>query len=112
MSRFLVILLFSIVAASFYGETLGQGTLGGWHPIAPNDPEVQRAAVFAVQEQNRRTGGSLVLVQILSAEYQVVAGTNYRVQISARQGGVSRNFQAVVFRSLQNTHQLTSFDPK
>ncbi|KAL8032971.1 hypothetical protein ABFX02_13G132600 [Erythranthe guttata] len=69
------------------GSTLGgKGTtLGGWKPIPDlKDPQVVKAANFAVAEHNKEAKTTLEFVTIVKGEQQVVAGLRYRLVISAK----------------------------
>ncbi|KAK4804608.1 hypothetical protein SAY86_004425 [Trapa natans] len=87
---------------------------GGWQPIRDvNDPYINEIAGFAVNEYNKQSRASLKLEKVLSGESQVVAGTNYRLIIAAKDNGTtSRNYQAVVWdKPWMHFRQLTSFKP-
>ncbi|KAG6470828.1 cysteine proteinase inhibitor 8-like [Zingiber officinale] len=88
--------------------------VGGWTPIANvNDAHVQELAAFAVSEHNKtqNDGSRLTLVRVVKAEQQVVAGTNYRLDLSVKDAnGAAASYQAVVWeKPWQNFRQLTSF---
>lgn len=88
-----------------------KGTVGGWKPIAnPKAPAVVAIAKFAVAEHNKEKKTSLVFVSVVKGETQVVAGTNYRLVITAKDGHVVRTYTAVVFAGLgKQPLRLTSF---
>ncbi|KAK6124302.1 hypothetical protein DH2020_041959 [Rehmannia glutinosa] len=77
---------------------------GGWWPIDnPKDPEVVDVAKFAVAEHNKEANTTLSFVTVVKGEQQVVAGTNYRLDISAKDGGAAdspKNYRAAVFSPL------------
>lgn len=83
---------------------------GGYGEAAPDDPDVLRAARFAVREAGRREGRRLSLVAVRRAEKQVVAGLNYRLRLSVGAGGRTREVSAVVYQDLKGAHSLTSWD--
>ncbi|XP_047967297.1 cysteine proteinase inhibitor 1-like [Salvia hispanica] len=86
---------------------------GGWTPQDPKAPEYFQLATFAVSEANKRINEALTLESVSRAETQVVAGTNYRLILSARdQRPISNNYEAIVFSQAAPTSlQLTSFNP-
>jgi hypothetical protein len=84
---------------------------GGYSGRATNDPGVAAAAAFAVRERGRVTGRRLTLVSIRRAEAQVVAGMNYRLLLSVRDGREVSDVTAVVYRNLRRRLSLTSWEP-
>jgi len=72
---------------------------------------VTAAAAFAVRERARQTRRRVTLVSIVSAESQVVAGTNYRLVMNVREAGEVGSVTAVVFQSLRRRMSLTSWEP-
>lgn len=83
---------------------------GGYAEAAANEPGVLRAARFAVREAGRREGRRVALVAVRRAERQVVAGLNYRLRLSVRAGGRTREVSAVVYEDLKGAYSLTSWD--
>ncbi|XP_050908056.1 cysteine proteinase inhibitor 1-like [Lathyrus oleraceus] len=83
---------------------------GGWNPIKNiKDPEVLEIAQFAVTEHQKQSGQKLSLVEVISGETQVVAGLNYRLVLTAKDGSVTKKYQAQVVDQLTHTRILTSF---
>lgn len=108
----LFVVLFVATAASAAG--LGGGPLvGGWTPIEnTNDPHVKEMANFAVSEYNKQSKMNLKLVGVDKAESQVVAGTNYRIVVSVKNGKAKERYQAVVWeKPWEKFKKLTSFTP-
>ncbi|KAH6819750.1 hypothetical protein C2S53_018692 [Perilla frutescens var. hirtella] len=88
--------------------------LGGWQPIhKPNAiSEVADAAKFAVEDYNKKQNKSLIFVSVVKGESQVVAGTKYRLIISAKDGAAAapHNYRAVVwYKVVEKTLHLISF---
>ncbi len=89
---------------------------GGYVPARANDPAVVAAANFAVREKARKSGSSIRLIGVKSAQQQVVAGMNYELcmQVAGKEAGEtdeSRWFvTAVVYQNLQKVYSLTSWD--
>jgi hypothetical protein len=99
--------------------SLGQGRpiVGGYKEVATDDPEVQEAAEFAVNEQKKKEDDSaLSLVSIEHAERQVVAGMNYRLCLKVKAadeddaGAEPQDVKVVVFKSLKKEYSLKSWD--
>uniref|UniRef100_A0A5B7BHE6 Cystatin domain-containing protein n=1 Tax=Davidia involucrata TaxID=16924 RepID=A0A5B7BHE6_DAVIN len=89
-----------------------KGTLlGGWSPIAdPKKPQVREIGEFAVTEHNKQAKTELKFESVVRGETQVVAGTNYRLVIGARDGAVLNNYEALVWdKPWERFRNLTSF---
>ncbi|CAA0815415.1 Cysteine proteinase inhibitor 5 [Striga hermonthica] len=97
----LIIAILSFLFASAAEGASGRGALvGGWKSIEDlKDPEVVRIAKFAVAQHNKEASTNLSFVDVVKGESQVVSGTNYRLVISAVDGGAGapRNYTAVVW---------------
>ncbi|KAG8365957.1 hypothetical protein BUALT_Bualt17G0026000 [Buddleja alternifolia] len=115
----LFIFLFSILMVFFSDEAsavLGGGKgarVGGWRPIDDlKNPQVVEIAKFAVEEHNKQAKTSLKFAAVVKGETQTVAGTNYKLVISAKDGGAAaKNYEAVVWdKPWQKFRQLTSFE--
>jgi hypothetical protein len=90
----------------------GRGPLaGGWQPIKNvNDPHVKEIGEFAVAEYNKSSKTNLKFVLVVKGETQVVAGTNYRLDVAAKDGAVTKYYEAVVWeKPWENFRSLTSF---
>lgn len=83
---------------------------GGYSEVAANDPGVDRAARFAVSEEGRRLKRAVSLLAVRRAEQQVVAGLNYRLTLSVRYGGRTREVRALVYQNLKDAYSLTSWE--
>jgi hypothetical protein len=84
---------------------------GGYSERSTRDRGVAAAAAFAVRERGRRTGRRLTLVAVRRAETQVVAGLNYRLLLSVREGRAARDVTAVVYENLRRRLSLESWEP-
>ncbi|KAM7506343.1 hypothetical protein LguiB_005247 [Lonicera macranthoides] len=98
--------LFNISAAD-----LGGGRVGGWQAIKDvKDPHVQEIGKFAVDQNNKQSKLALKFQEVVGGETQVVAGTNYRLLIAAKDGTVSNRYEAVVWdKPWMHFRNLTSF---
>jgi hypothetical protein len=84
--------------------------VGGYAEVAVTNAQVVTAAEFAVKTlaaMPERTV-AISLVEILSAQRQVVAGTNYRLRIKVKVDGAEKEVEVVVWRKLSGEHNLTS----
>jgi hypothetical protein len=79
---------------------------GGYSATDVTGAEIEAARDLAVAEIYRQFP-TRALVQKVMAEVQVVAGLNYRFRIQMS-GGPGPTYEAVVFRSLQNTMSVSS----
>ncbi|XP_022853819.1 cysteine proteinase inhibitor 1-like [Olea europaea var. sylvestris] len=107
----LPILMDSIQLSTALGGRTG-GLAGGWRPIENlNDLKVQKIAKYAVQEHNKQAKSKLQFLRVVKGETQVVAGTNYKLVISAKDGAVPHNYEAVVWeKPWEKFRKLTSFE--
>lgn len=83
---------------------------GGYQERSIADPEVVSAARFAVGEEGRREGAPISLVAIRRAERQVVAGFNYRLQLSVKVKGEMRDVSAIVYQNLKPEYSLSGWE--
>ena len=83
---------------------------GGYATASVTDKEVRKATAFAVSARAKRTGKAITLVNIRKAGVQVVAGLNYRVCMSVREGRKrAKTVTAVVYKDLRNRRSLTNW---
>jgi hypothetical protein len=92
---------------------------GGWATAAVTKKEVVDAAAFAIKAEGKALQdpkapqpAKLVLVKILEAEEQVVAGMNYRLKLKVKLNGEEKTAEAVVWWQAWRTpdpYQLTSW---
>ena len=90
----------------------GRGPLLGGYSKIKNlkDPHILDVGKFAVTENNKKTGGKLAFLRLVSGKQQVVAGMNYNLVIEATDGSAKRKYEAVVYeRAWENIMSLTSF---
>jgi cystatin-C len=115
MNRILCLTVFAlaVVTIAVANENTAkpaQSSLPGGYSPAEINPEVQKAAEFAVKAQAKATGKPLQLVKILKVEQQVVAGLNYRLEIEVADGSKRLKARAVVWRKLDGSLALTSWE--
>ncbi|KAK4381024.1 Cysteine proteinase inhibitor 1 [Sesamum angolense] len=86
----------------------------GWKPIdSPKDPKVVEIANFAVTEHNKEARTALAFESVVKGDTQVVAGTNYRLVIAAKNGSAadSKQYRAFVWdKPWQKFRKLLSFE--
>ncbi|XP_055816083.1 cysteine proteinase inhibitor 1 [Solanum dulcamara] len=111
-SVFSVTLSIILISSIFFhfSAALG-GKAGGWTPLNDvNAPDVIAIGQFAVDEHNKEAGTKLKFQSIVKGESQVVAGTNYRLVIKAKDGGYVRKYLVVVWdKPWEKFKKLTSF---
>lgn len=96
-------------------EDLKKPIAGGYSTAEVMDAQVIAAANFAVKAQSKKQRAKTKLVAISRAEKQIVAGTNYRLCLQVetletdKKTAVPQTVQAIVFRSLKQKYQLTSW---
>lgn len=76
--------------------------VGGYSPADPTEPAVLAAANFAAGAASK---GTAELLSVDGAEKQVVAGMNYRLNLTLSDGS---RWKATVYRALDNRMALTS----
>ena len=96
-------------------EDLKPLVVGGFSTAEVTDTAVISAANFAIKAQAKKQGAKIKLVAVSRAEKQTVAETNYRLclQVETLDNGkktaVPQTVQTIVFRSLKQKYQLTSW---
>lgn len=86
---------------------------GKWMPIKDlNATKVQDVARFAITEHNKEAKANLVLQSVDKGETQLVAGLNYRLFLTAKDGGVRPgHYLTVVYvKPWLNYRNLTTFE--
>ncbi|XP_052208047.1 cysteine proteinase inhibitor 1-like [Diospyros lotus] len=108
-SQYLIALLVAALSVQLLASD--SALVGGWQPIQDlSSPEVQDLAKFAIAEDNKAAGAKLEFQSVVRGEQQVVAGMNYRLVIAALDGGVSGNYEAVIWvKDWEKFRNLTSF---
>ena len=85
----MMLALILLIIASLVPSSTGWN-IGGRSPVDPKLPRVQKAALFAVTqikgEGEERADKKLVLVNVLRAQEQVVAGYNYFMKLELNNG--------------------------
>lgn len=98
----------------FAGAATAQ-KVGGYKEISKSDAGARAAAEFAVEAQAKKKNATIELDDVLHAESQVVAGTNYRLCVKITTSGekdeadVVITVKVVVFRNLKRAYSLKSW---
>lgn len=107
-SVFTVFLLGAANASSVAAQT--DQIVGGYGDLSVKSKDVRHAADFAVKARSTKTGKTITLVRITKAEQQVVAGLNYRICMSVREGRhKTYTVTAVVYQNLKNKLSLSKW---
>jgi hypothetical protein len=105
----LLLVAFGVTFGGARAGAVGQ-MVGGYKPVAADDPEVTAAAEFAVAARGKSENAAITLNSVLTAERQTVAGANYRLCLEVEVEGATQNVRAVVFKSLQKQYQLKGWE--
>nr|CAD59764.1 cysteine proteinase inhibitor [Celosia cristata] len=91
---------------------------GGWFPVDPNSPKIQKLARWAVDEENKKPSAyKLEYKGTFKAEEQIVEARNSRISLEAvRVPFAASNkewhkYQAIVYEDLNNNLELKEFKP-
>jgi len=86
----------------------GKAMLGGTKDVSVDDPEVKKAAEFAVQQLAGQSN-SLVppkLKEVVSASSKVESGTVYSLKLKMQHGTAESIAHVDVTRTLKDTYEL------
>lgn len=104
----MAIFVFGLAAAE---SKVSAQITGGYSNTSVKGKDARAAASFAIKAQSEVEGKKYVLIKILKAEVQVVAGLNHRVCVLVREGkNRSKSVTAVVYKDLQNVRSLTVWE--
>jgi hypothetical protein len=87
-----------------------QAKVGSWVPTDAFNPDVQEAARFAVQTFAVQNKARVLFKEVSLARQQVVAGTQFDLNLEVTLEGAARNSKAVVWRQLDGTYKLQAWD--
>ena len=82
--------------------------VGGYATAEVNESTVIGAAEFAVAEHSK-TGPMLKLLKITKAQTQVVAGINYKLELTVEEAGESKLAEVIVYQDLTQTQALSAW---
>jgi len=118
MKRKLPMLIIATLAITAMNNSSGvssaaksrQGQLaGGYSETSNANPDAVAAARFGIQKERQKLHTRISLVSIKRAEVQVVAGLNYRLCMTVKVKGKTRDVTAVVYKNLKQKYSLTSW---
>ncbi|RDX68459.1 hypothetical protein CR513_52552, partial [Mucuna pruriens] len=83
-------------------------------PDASNNVEIQKLARFAVDEYNKKENASLEYVGVISAQKQVVSGFKYYITLEAKDDGIKKVYEAIVWEKPDSNSnpELLEFKPQ
>jgi hypothetical protein len=93
--------------AALAADLQTQPVAGGWISIALQEDMVLKTAKFAVFEQSRRMHSNIRLLSIKHARQQVVAGTNYSMNLMVQAEGKHHLVIAAVWVKPDGNMELT-----
>lgn len=113
----LLLAVFGVTSGVSRAGAVGQGApkVGGFKPVATNDPRVREAARAAVAAEAKKESTNIRLLSIVAAEQRVVQGMIYRlclkveVEDTENNVDVTTNVLTQVFVSLKREYQLNSW---
>ena len=103
--------LFSLVVVACGGTGSNQTPVVGGFVDVAGDSSVLAVADFAVAEISKKTNVKLALKRVVSAERQVVAGLNYRLELELTKNSKPFRICAVVWQKPGGMMELTSWNP-
>ncbi|HEX8557210.1 MAG TPA: cystatin domain-containing protein [Pyrinomonadaceae bacterium] len=113
----LLLFVFGVTFGASHAGAAGQGpAVGGFKPVATNDPRVVEAARAAVASEAKKEKTNIRLLSVVAAEQKVVQGMVYRlclrveVEDAENNVDVATNVSAQVFMSLKKQYQLNSWE--
>lgn len=86
--------------------------VGGYEPIqndAISSPYIQSLGEYAVNEHNRQAKSNLKFQKVTSGFFQIVAGTNYKLHLTAINGAISSTYETIVYKDLKDISHLITF---
>lgn len=111
--RSIIFLTFAILffaAVSVRNVAAQDQIVGGYGDISIKSKDAKKFANYAITTRSAKTGAKITLVKILKAEQQVVAGLNYRICMTLRQGRHKPyTATAVVYQDLRNKRSLSKW---
>ena len=84
---------------------------GGWNTRDPADEYIVAAAGEAVALlKERQQDSTIAITEVVSAQTQVVAGTNFRLRLSIETAEGAKTVELVMYRNLKKEVSLTSVE--
>ncbi len=95
------------VGVAYAAELQTQVVAGGWTSVALQEEMVVKSARYAIAEQSRRMRTVIRLLSIKHARQQVVAGTNYSMNLMVQGDGKHHLVIAAVWVKPDGSMELT-----
>lgn len=91
--------VFAVAAAVLVisSDASAQRVLGGYKEVAATDANAKKAAEFAVSAEAKKAEKEIELIEVIKAERQTVAGSNYRMCLKVSDSGAEGQDAAEVF---------------
>ncbi len=107
---FLSLLALFVIGAAGVESRVSAQIAGGYAKASVKNSDIRASALFAAKAQSALDGKKTIVIKILKAEVQVVAGLNHRVCMLVRQGrGRSKSVTAVIYKDLNNERSVTAW---
>ncbi|KAF3452089.1 hypothetical protein FNV43_RR08185 [Rhamnella rubrinervis] len=108
-AHIVLVLVALFVAAASAART--KALVGGWKTVQDlKDPHVKEIIEFAVSKYNKQSKANLKFDSVVKGDSQVVAGINYRLVISVKNGNATERYQVVVWENTKHFMKITSFN--
>ncbi|XP_023520261.1 cysteine proteinase inhibitor 1-like [Cucurbita pepo subsp. pepo] len=104
------LLLYVLSLSSLAAATQRLDLAGSYKPIKNiDDPKIQSLGEFAVNEHNKQAKTQIQFKKVIGGEMQIVAGTNYKLRLTAVEGTSRGTYGTLVFTDLNNKNNLINF---
>ncbi len=104
-----LVVIAALLSGAIAADVGAQALPDGWSSVGTQNDQVIVSAKFAVQEQVRQSRAELKLLSIKHARHQVVAGSNYSMNLMVLSEGKRRLVIAVVWVKLDGGMELTGW---
>jgi hypothetical protein len=104
---FALVVTAALLRGAIAADLGAQAMPGGWTSVAAQNDQIVLSAKFAVQEQARQSRSELKLLSIKHARQQIVAGSNYSMNLMVQSEGKRHLVIAVVWLKPNGSMELT-----
>jgi hypothetical protein len=102
-----LVVIAALLSGAIAADLGAQALPGGWSSVGTQNDQVVLSAKFAVLEQGRQSRSELKLLSIKHARQQVVAGSNFSMNLMVQSEGKRRLVIAVVWVKPDGSMELT-----
>jgi hypothetical protein len=102
-----LVVIAALLSGAIAADLGAQALPGGWSSVGTQNDQVVLSAKFAVLEQARQSRSELKLLSIKHARQQVVAGSNFSMNLMVQSEGKRRLVIAVVWVKPDGSMELT-----